>query len=91
MNNKHTFERKSELISDLVAQVKSQTSTLVSGLGKVGNYLIYNCTREQEPQIWEKRSRTGQIWYHAYDPRTGRSAHCSDENDVRAWLDRLPY
>lgn len=44
-----------------------------------------------EPRIWQKRSAAGELFYHGYDPRSGRSIDCTTETEMRAWLDQLPY
>lgn len=44
-----------------------------------------------EPHVWQRRDRQGETFYSAHDPSTGRSIYCANEDEVRIWLDQLPY
>ncbi|WNZ25808.1 hypothetical protein HJG54_25205 [Leptolyngbya sp. NK1-12] len=44
-----------------------------------------------EPQIWQKRDRFGQVYWQAYDPIRDRFARFSSEQEVRQWLEQNFY
>jgi hypothetical protein len=46
-------------------------------------------SRSSQPQVQIETDWAGRHWYRAYDQRTGKAAYCSDETDLRNWLDRL--
>jgi hypothetical protein len=41
----------------------------------------------QEPKIWQSLGRDGNLWWHVYDPQTGRTADLESEEEVRIWLE----
>ena len=62
-----------------------------SWLYQIWNSLMHHLLRGHEPRIRQKRNAAGDVYYHGYDPRSGRSIHCAIETELRAWLDQLPY
>jgi hypothetical protein len=53
--------------------------------------LIHSIMRDHEPCIWERRNSAGEIYYHCYDPHTGRSVNCGSETEVRIWFEQLRF
>jgi hypothetical protein len=75
-------------------QMNTKTATFnqpycLSWIGRIWNAMIYGLSKPYEPQVKQKRDRTGRTFYHAYDPVTNRSTYCSDEKDVLIWLEKL--
>lgn len=44
-----------------------------------------------EPQIWQSADFGGCIYWHIYDPVTGRAAILNSETEVQIWLDEHIY
>lgn len=66
------------------------THILASWLRKIWQFISEDGSN-REPQIWQRRSRDGNLYYCAYDPISGRSLNCASEDEVRMWLEELPY
>lgn len=79
----------SNLISRLAASPKFNLSSVVSWLQNLCNNYVYHLANSEEPQVWQKRDRHGEIGWRAYDPVSGRSLVCSSEKEVRIWLEQL--
>lgn len=45
----------------------------------------------QEPKVWERRHHDGTLYYRTYDPISGQSLDYASEDEVRLWLEQLPY
>ncbi|MBD1867415.1 hypothetical protein H6F95_08910 [Cyanobacteria bacterium FACHB-471] len=45
----------------------------------------------EEPQISQKRDRSGEVFWRVYDPTTGESARFNSELEVRFWLEQRYY
>lgn len=48
-------------------------------------------TKPQEPQIWQGYDRQGNLWWHGYDPITGRSICRDSEKEMRIWIEERYY
>ena len=48
-------------------------------------------SQRQEPKIWQKRDRYGNLYWVVYDPTTGHSSCFSSEQEVRVWLEQRYY
>lgn len=55
---------------------------------KISQRLIRFLASNHEPQIWLKKDRYGNVFWHVYDPASGASAHLSSEAEVRMWLEQ---
>jgi hypothetical protein len=91
MKDKYILYRTYELIPQFTPGAKPNKSALISWLGNTWDFLIHWLVGNDEPRIWQEYDRSGEIWWHAYDPVTGRSVCCPTEDELRAWLDELPY
>jgi hypothetical protein len=45
----------------------------------------------REPEIWQSLGRDGHLWWHVYDPVTGRIVDMGTEEEVRIWLEERLY
>ncbi|MGV0027469.1 hypothetical protein [Phormidesmis priestleyi] len=70
-----------------VAKTLSLKSNFIAGWRSVCQSIAAN----QEPQVWQRRDRDGNFGWYAYDPISQRSLHYATEDEVRLWLDQLPY
>ncbi len=70
-----------------VAKTLSLKSSFLAGWRFIRQSIAVN----QEPQVWQRRDRDGNFGWYAYDPISQRSLHCATEDEVRLWLDQLPY
>lgn len=50
-------------------------------------YFLAPMSHLDEPKIWEKRDRSGNVFYKVYDPITGISNQFSSDLEVRIWLE----
>ncbi len=80
--------KRLELIPDSVEQPKSglagMAERFVSSLGR----FLGNSNDVKEPDIWQTLDRHGNLWWHAYDPATGKTSYLSSEEEVLMWLDQ---
>jgi uncharacterized protein YaeQ len=53
------------------------------------DFIYQGIVTSQEPQVWQRRDRNGNLNWYAYDPITQRSLHGATEDEVRLWLDQL--
>ncbi len=90
MNTKITFDRTPESTLHST-NMNSNSSRLASWFSNGWNSLIHHFTRVNEPRVQPKRTATGEVFYHAYDPYSGRSAYLTSDTDLRIWLEQLPY
>ena len=91
MKDKYILYRTYEVIPQVVAGAKPNKPILFSWVGNVWSFLIDQLIGSNEPRIWQECNRSGEIYWRVYDPYTGRSAYCDSEDEVRAWLEQLPY
>jgi predicted transcriptional regulator len=99
MKTKHVNYRRYEIIPNIVSNFTPDSSLGISKLNQLWQAIKRALFRSSEPQVWQEyvtqREPSGecsvQIWWHAYDPLTQRSVYCSSEEEMRAWLDQLPY
>lgn len=53
------------------------------------SHSVLDCriSHHAEPEIWQTADRTGNLWWHVYDPITGQTADLESEEAVQIWLD----
>lgn len=68
-------------------QKSVKQSQVFSLCNRAWQYLVNSLTRAQEPQIWQSYDRQGNLWWHGYDPITGRSICRDSETEMRIWLE----
>lgn len=44
-------------------------------------------TASPEPEIWQSVDRSKRLWWHVYDPKTGKTTDWETEEEVRIWLE----
>lgn len=91
MNSKTFMDQQPEMELQPVGSTKNLFSKLAARLNQMWESLCCDLMREREPQISKRRDRFGNIWWTAHDPASGRSYMCSDEQDVRIWLEQIRY
>ncbi|MEG4233228.1 hypothetical protein QUA40_14095 [Microcoleus sp. Pol11C3] len=62
--------------------------SLFSAINKIGQFLLYIVSGEDEMRIWQTCDRYGNTWWHGCDRATGRSTCVATDDEMRAWLDR---
>ncbi len=67
---------------------KQKGLSLFSAINKIGQFLLYLISGEDELRIWQTCDRYGNTWWHGCDRATGRSTCVATEDEMRAWLDR---
>jgi len=98
-NYKHTHQsnivpyscepRSDTTLSDRPA--KTWRILLGQYIGQVWHEIVLKLTPSNDPQIYEKRDRHGNTYFHVYDPLTGLSSTFSSEDEIRIWLDQRFY
>lgn len=64
---------------------------IISILNKFWEQVVTAITKGQEPKVWQSTDRTGNTWWYAYDPTTGRSGCRDSEAEMRIWLEERYY
>ncbi|HSF75588.1 MAG TPA: hypothetical protein VLA84_17465 [Microcoleus sp.] len=67
---------------------KQKGRSLFSAINKIGQFLLYLISSEDELRIWQTCDRYGNTWWHGCDRATGRSTCVATDDEMRAWLDR---
>jgi hypothetical protein len=80
-----------ELISRPEPKLEQQPSVVMSLLKGIGQKVIGFFAVDTEPKIWQITEPTGEIWWRAYDPVSGRSAWLATEEDVLKWVEDRYY
>lgn len=71
-----------------LTQVWQQART---GLNRVGEATLAFLSGSHDPQIVQRRDRTGQAYFQVYDPVTQLHHRFAAEVDLRQWLDQRYY
>lgn len=69
----------------------SRVSLLLSALNSILQCLSSLVISNDELKIWQTRDWQGQIWWHAFDPKTGHSTYVATEDEMRVWLEKRYY
>ncbi len=72
-------------------QNRVKRSKLFSLFNKIWQYILIAQAEAQQPKIWQRRDRLGQIWWYGYDPVTDRSICRDSEDEIRIWLEERYY
>ncbi|MEG3902936.1 hypothetical protein QUB19_18260 [Microcoleus sp. B4-C5] len=67
---------------------KPKGLSLFSAIKKIGQFLLYLISSEDELRIWQTCDRYGNTWWHGCDRATGRSTCVATDDEMRAWIDR---
>ena len=60
-------------------------------INSLWEHIVLSLTKEQEPKIWQSCDRSGKLWWHGYDPVTGRSICRDSEAEMRIWIEERYY
>ena len=74
-----------------LSPVKSYLSRPMIWLSQQWTHFVHAISRGHEPRIWQRRNASGDVYYRAYDPYSGRSAYLTSDDALRSWLEKLPY
>ncbi|MBD2066745.1 hypothetical protein H6F93_04260 [Leptolyngbya sp. FACHB-671] len=91
---KSTLNFSTSKISNLdrgLAQKNRRESKFLAGLGQILSSILSILAGNEEPQISQKRDRSGEVFWRVYDPTTGESARFNSELEVRFWLEQRYY
>jgi hypothetical protein len=86
-----TNPRRLEHLVQETEDNKRKTRKLSSFFHQFWQHLVTSIVQGQEPRIWQHTDRTGQVWWHGYDPNTGRSICVDSEEEMRIWLEERYY
>ncbi|MBD2103346.1 hypothetical protein H6F94_21025 [Leptolyngbya sp. FACHB-261] len=64
---------------------------LFQGFQEFWQYLLRAIMNRSELQIWQGLDRFGNVCWHIYDPKTGRSLQADSEAEVRTWIEQQYY
>ncbi|MBI4779801.1 MAG: hypothetical protein HY785_00610 [Oscillatoriophycideae cyanobacterium NC_groundwater_1537_Pr4_S-0.65um_50_18] len=67
-------------------EFKVIASTLRSILALIWDTI--STSLSDEPRIWQKRDRFGEVYWHVYDPIRDRHFRFTTEQEVRQWLEQ---
>jgi hypothetical protein len=84
-------ERNAKLSTNVAARNQIEKSIFWSAIGNALHVLFARIANGDEPRIWQKRDRNGQLVWHVYDPATSRASQFASEAEVRSWLDQRYY
>ncbi len=90
MQTEQQWQLYQELEFNIDTKKESSIHTLASWIRKIWQFISEDMNN-REPQIWQRLSRDGTLYYYAYDPISGRSLNSASEDEVRMWLEELPY
>jgi hypothetical protein len=60
---------------------------LISKFQRFWQYVVKVITTSPELEVWQTHDRKGHTSWHAYEPKTGRSACFGSEEEIRAWIE----
>ena len=63
---------------------KTKPSSLINSIWL---YIATVFEQRQEPKVWQRCDRYGQILWYGYDPVTGRSVCRHSEGEIRIWIE----
>lgn len=73
------------------AERYQQTFSFKTLVREVWQNIIRYLSTRNELQVWQKRDRSGEIHWCAYDPVTGNRASLSSEDELRSWIESQYY
>jgi uncharacterized protein YaeQ len=81
----------SQIDSSLTQQVNLKKFNFLAGLGQILAAVLRALSGTNEPQVWQKCDRSGETFWHVYDPDTRQFARFNSELEVRFWLEQRYY
>jgi hypothetical protein len=83
------YDKQTELIS--ASKTDSYQQKLTSHLQQIGQLVINALFSEPEFKIRKSKDRQGNVWWYAYDPKTGHTGCLASEQEVRMWIEESFY
>jgi hypothetical protein len=65
--------------------------TLLAWLERAARAFMQRLVVDAEPRVWYTCDGEGNLWWHAYDPITGRSLYDVSEAEIRVWIEQRHY
>ena len=62
-------------------------STGIAKLKTLWQVVTESAKHSADLQVWQSSDRNGNMWWFAYDPKTGRSTCAESESDMRVWIE----
>ncbi|UBF27230.1 hypothetical protein K9N68_04500 [Kovacikia minuta CCNUW1] len=91
MNAKWELYKQLELIPDSEPEPRAPEPKLITWLNSLWESLTTSSPKKLEPEIWQRMDQEGNVWWDAYDPVAGQVMYFASEEEIRMWLDQLPY
>jgi hypothetical protein len=91
MNIKWELYKELELIPDSEPEPQAPKPAIVVWFDRIRQSWSNFSSKKQEPEIWERMDQSGNVWWDAYDPVAGQVMYFASEEEIRMWLDQLPY
>jgi hypothetical protein len=63
-------------------------SKLWSRLENLWQFLARRLTDSPQLRVWHTYDDQGNIWWSAYNPKTGQSIHQISEEQIRVWIEQ---
>lgn len=60
-------------------------------LEQLWGFVLNTFARSQEPRIYRKHDRNGNLYFQVYNPSTNSLTRYNSEQEVRVWLDQRYY
>lgn len=79
------------LIAHSTVEKLTQQTSFLLWLSRFWHFVGQIMTVNNEPQVWQQHNRKGETFYLGHDPSTGQFVYCANEDEIRIWLDQLPY
>lgn len=70
---------------------QTRQPSLKSRFQQLWLWLRSSLLSSDEPRVWPTHDRSGQVWWHGYDPATGRSVNYVTEAEIRVWIEQRHY
>ncbi|MEL6604172.1 MAG: hypothetical protein AAFP20_13205 [Cyanobacteria bacterium J06614_10] len=61
--------------------------SLATKLKNLSRTLLSQLSGSSDPQVWQSKTRDGQVVWNAQDSLTGRVIHDASETEIRIWLE----
>jgi hypothetical protein len=73
-------------------KIVNAAKLFLPALAKCWQYFVTWVVKGSELEVWQELDSYGRSFcWHAYDPKTGRSACFGSENEMRAWIEQCYY
>lgn len=88
----NSLDRESlRTLGDRDRQIQNKSLNLLSVLKRTSQRLMRLFVGSNELRVWQTYDRSGQTWWHGFDPMTGRSISVDTEEQMRIWIEQRYY